>query len=128
MYPVTKSIEALLNQLADLLPQVQVSTYEVHKTKGSEILSWNTVAEIDGKPINPEQIYDYRWPVIMPANHKRRLRKKYKRKGIPGVRQYLEWVIGLQDESEPIPVLQAVMETLKEIDEENFDNGPEPKC
>ena len=127
MYQLTQSISDLLNEIAGMLPQVQVSTYEVHKTKGSEILSWNTITEIDGKPIEPERTYDYRYPVIMPANHHRRLRRRYKSKGIPGVRNYLEWVISLQDENEPIPVLQSIVETLKEFDAENIEDGPQPQ-
>ncbi len=116
---LTKTISDLLSHLARLLPQVQCHSVEKHQVKGSEILSWNTIEEIDDEPIDPERIYTWRYPVIFPANHKRRLKNRYKKKGIPGVQQYLEWIISLQKEGEEIERLQVLKETLIELSEEN---------
>lgn len=119
MHLLTKNISDLLSQLAGLLPQVQCHSVEKHKVLGSEILSWNTIEEIDGQPIDPERSYTWRYPVIFPANHKRRLKNRYKKNGIPGVQQYLEWIISLQKEGDEIERLQVLKQTLIELSEEN---------
>lgn len=119
MHLISKNIENLLFRLAQLLPQVQCHSVEKHKVMGSEILSWNTIEEIDGESIKPEKEYTWKYPVIFPANHKRRLFKRYRKNGIPGIQEYLEWIISLQKEGEEIERLQVLKQTLIELSEEN---------
>lgn len=117
MHQVTKTIEPLLDRLAELLPKVTVGSNEKHYVKGSEILEWGTVTEIDGNPIDPEKTYLWRYPVITYANHFRRLKNSYKKKGIPGVQEYLEWINGLAKGHQVKQHMQAVMALIKTIAE-----------
>jgi len=119
MYLLTTTISNLLSQLAGMLPQVQCHSVEKHKVTGAEIIGWNSIEEIDGEAIDPEKVYTWHYPVISPANHNRRLRNRYKKNGIPGVQQYLEWIISLQKKGDEIERLQVLKETLIELSEEN---------
>lgn len=117
MQPITKNIETLLKQLASKLPQITVNTHEKQWITGAEILAWNTITEIDGKPIISEQMYLWKFPVITIANHYRRLKKRYKAKGIEGVQEYLEWINGLAKGKKIETQMQALMTLIKTIAE-----------
>ena len=117
MHKVTKNIETLLKQLSVKMPQVTVRSHEKHLVKGSEILEWGTITEIDGKPINPEKMYLWQYPVISPANHLRRLRNRYKANGIEGVQEYLEWINGLAKGDKVTTTMQSLKTVIKTIQE-----------
>jgi hypothetical protein len=117
MHQLSKNIEKLILQLAGLLPQVTINSHEKHWVMGSEILSWNTVTEVEGKPINPDKKYLWRYPVISSANHYRRLKNRYKKKGIEGVQEYLEWINGLAKGHKVKKQMQALMTVIKTIAE-----------
>lgn len=117
MHQLSKNIEKLLQQLAGLLPQVTINSNEKHWVKGSEILSWDTIKEIEGKPINPDEKYLWRYPVISSANHYRRLKNRFKKNGIQGVQEYLEWINGLAKGKKISDQMQEVMTVIKTIAE-----------
>jgi hypothetical protein len=71
--------DKLIKKIAERLPVVMEHTIEVHLLKGSEILEWGTVNEIDGKPIDPEKEYRYNMPVQIAVNHYRRLKRAWKK-------------------------------------------------
>lgn len=115
MHQVTNNIDQLLKQLASKLPQVTVHSNEKHLLKGSEILEWETITEIDGKTIIPEKIYRWSYPVFTTANHHRRLRNRFKKNGIQGVQEYLEWINGLKKGKKIAAQMQALMTVIKTI-------------
>jgi hypothetical protein len=85
----SKDIENDLKELAGTLPMVSVESVEKHWLKGSEILEWQTIDKLDGVPIDPEKEYIFFHPVLMAANHFRRLKKAWKKNSINGVIHYL---------------------------------------
>jgi hypothetical protein len=119
MHQLTKNIETLLKQLAQLLPPMNVNTCEKHLLIGQEILEWETITEIDGEPIKPDKTYTWTYPVITNASHYRRLKRKYIANGIPGVKHYLEWVNTLAKGKKIEQQMQMVMTIIKTIDENN---------
>lgn len=117
MHTVSKNIEPLLKKLASKLPQIKINTHEKHWVTGAEILAWETIAQIDGKPIIPEQMYLWEYPVVTLANHYRRLKNRYKAKGIDGVREYLEWINGLAKGKKIETQMQAIQTIIKTLAE-----------
>lgn len=81
-----KKIKAL-KALAANLPLINAQSHEEHWYTGSEILEWDIVKEIDGKPIDPEKRYLYRYPVLMIQNNQRKMKRAYLRNGVDGVSQ-----------------------------------------
>ncbi len=82
----------LMRQLSEKLPKVSFLSHETHYITGAEILEWGTITEFKGQPIVPEQTYKYSYPVIQYANHYRRLKRAYVRRGQPGMEAYLQWI------------------------------------
>lgn len=74
-----------IKRIANRFPLVNERTQEKHYYKGSEILSWNTVTEIDGEAIDPDKTYLYSLPVLMIQNTRRRLARAFVKNGIDGV-------------------------------------------
>ncbi len=60
-----KECNDYLMMIAMKLPLLKEHSCEKHLTKGSEILEWGTITEIDGEPIKPDQEYLYRFPVVI---------------------------------------------------------------
>ena len=117
MHQVTNNIETLLKQLSALLPKITVHSNEKHWVTGAEILEWGTVTEIDGKPIVKNKSYLWKYPVITYANHFRRLKNKYKKNGIDGVQEYLEWIDGLTKGhkiTKQKQILKTIIKTIAE--------------
>ena len=85
--------------------------------KGAEILSWNTITEIDGNPINPEQVYKWNFPVIRYADHYKRLKRRYVKKGIDGVQQYLDWIETLKKRQQINRTMQAIGTVIKTVND-----------
>jgi len=117
MHTVTTNIEKLLKQLAGMLPQVTVYTKEIHLVKGAEILSWGTITQIDGVPINPDKTYRWHYPVITAANHFRRMKERYKKNGIEGIENYLQWLNKLAKGDKMTKAMQALALLIKTIEE-----------
>lgn len=115
MHQLTNNIKALLNQLSAKLPQVTVHSTEKRMIKGSEILSWHTIKEIDGMAIDENKWYKWNYPVITCANHYRRLKNAYKKSGITGVQEYLNWIIKLQKKQKVSNVMVSLEMILKTI-------------
>jgi hypothetical protein len=80
----------LIKKLAANIPTFQQHKHEVHLYTGAEILAWNTIKDIDGKPIDPEKVYTYNYPVIMNVNNERRMKKAYQMGGEKGIKHYME--------------------------------------
>lgn len=87
-----KKINDYLTAIAMKLPIVKEESCEKHLVKGSEILEWGTITEIDGHPINPEKDYLYSFPIVVYTDHLKRLQRAWKRKGPDGISEYLVWV------------------------------------
>lgn len=115
MAHLTDNIIQLLKALANQLPQVTVHSHEKHYITGAEILSWDTVKEIDGEAIVPDNTYLWRYPVLSVANHFRRMKNRYRKKGLPGLKEYFEWLISLQTEGEKIQQLEILKKAITEI-------------
>lgn len=115
MYTITSTIESLLKELASKLPALTVETHEKHLITGAEIISWNTITEIDGKPINPEEKYIWNYPVICYANHYRRLRRRYRKKGIEGVQDYLTYIDSLVKEKKISGTMKAIRKIIQTV-------------
>src|SRR5579872_6399694 len=80
-----KAIKALANKMA----LINGSHTESHWVKGSEILFWGTITEIDGKPIDPEKLYDHVMPVLMIQNNQRRMKRACLKHGVEGMKHVL---------------------------------------
>lgn len=76
-----RAIKALANKMF----LINEGHNEKHWLKGSEILSWGTVKEIEGEPIDPEKLYLYHAPVMMVHNNQRRMKRAFLRDGAAGV-------------------------------------------
>lgn len=72
-------------RLAASMPAVNVASHEVHRYTGAEILAWDTVKEIGGKPIDPEKTYLYNEPVFMIQNNRRVMKRAFLRNGTAGI-------------------------------------------
>lgn len=90
-----REINDYLMAIAMKLPIVKEESCEKHLVKGSEILEWGTIIEIDGQPINPEKDYLYSFPLVIYTDHLKRLQKAWKRKGPDGVSEYMVWIDNL---------------------------------
>lgn len=78
-----------IKRLANTLPWINQSSTETHHCKGSEILEWGTIKEIDGAPINPEKTYAVPMPVLMIQNNGRSIKRAYLRNGVAGIKHFL---------------------------------------
>ena len=81
-----KAIKALEKYV---LP-VNQETHELHWYKGSEILSWDTISEIDGKPIDANKMYQVSEPVLIMRNNARRLKRAFLRSGGKSIEGFLK--------------------------------------
>jgi hypothetical protein len=79
-----KKIAKQLGQIAETLPTVTMLTHEKHLMKGEDMIINGQTELKDGKPIIAGKAYINPMPVIMEVNHKRRMKKLYKKFG-PGV-------------------------------------------
>jgi hypothetical protein len=79
-----------LKRLGNNQPWINEETSELEHLKGSEILSWGTVTEIDGKPIEPEKMYWFRKPVFIVQNKQRRMKRAYLKHGVEGVKNLIQ--------------------------------------
>lgn len=84
----------LLMEIAAKLPAINVHSCEKHLLKGSEILEWETITEIDGKAIIPDKMYEWSYPVITEMNHFRRLKKAWTSSNDPQrrVMEYMKYI------------------------------------
>lgn len=95
---IDKEQDNILRQIAARIPLINVHSVEKHWLKGSEILEWETITEIEGKPIIPEKIYVWNYPVITMMNHYRRLKKIWfthdtdKTKAMEAVLRYMTYI------------------------------------
>lgn len=89
-----------LKIIASQLPSINSASTERHLMTGEEILMLDTITEIDGKPINPEQKYLMRFPVLMVNNHYRRLKKAWYDGGRERVQFYMTTVARIAAEHE----------------------------
>jgi hypothetical protein len=90
-----KEQQAVLIMIAMKLPLLKTECTEKHIVKGSEILEWGTIDELEGKPIDPDKDYIYNYPVVIYQDHLKRLEKAWRRKGPDGVSEYLVWIDNL---------------------------------
>lgn len=89
-YKITRKVKNDLKAVAAKLPQVNDISHERHILKGQEILNDGVLTELKGKTIEPEGIYEMKYPVKIAANHERRLKKAYIRAGVRGVQHYID--------------------------------------
>lgn len=87
----------IIKKLANTLPMVNTITHEDHYLKGSEILEWGTITEINGKKINPEEMYKVSEPVLIARNHQRRMKKAFLKNGADGIGHYLKGVLKIAE-------------------------------
>jgi len=112
---LNNEINDYLMAIAMKLPIVKEESCEKHLVKGSEILDWGTITEIDGQPINPEKDYLYSFPIVVYTDHLKRLQRGWKRKGPDGVSEYLVWVDRLVGKNKAAAAEQAKPKEKKSI-------------
>jgi hypothetical protein len=81
-----KAIKALEKYV---LP-VNQQTNELHWYKGSEILDWGTISEIDGQPIDKDKMYQVSEPVLIMRNNARRLKRAFLKSGGKSIQSFLQ--------------------------------------
>lgn len=87
----TKEDEHILQIYCKKLPIIQTQTHEVHLLTGKELQEMGYV-EHEGQVIDPEKTYRYNAPVLLAANHYRRLKRAWMRNGQVGIENYLREV------------------------------------
>jgi hypothetical protein len=80
--------ELLLRQLAGRIRPERYATQPRQKISGEDLLL-SGHSEVDGQPIDPEETYLIRVPLILQVNHHRRLKRAMARSGVDGVIHYL---------------------------------------
>lgn len=112
---LTREQKYHLKGVAKELPVVFEAAHEKHLVKGSDILEWGTITEIDGLPIDPEREYVWHYPVQMYQNHYRRLKKAYIAHGMMGVYNYLRGINNIIHGSKQADAMRAFLELQKYI-------------
>ena len=84
---ISKQIEAI----AGKLPLIMRSTTERHFVKGAELIA-DDQHEVEGKRVHPEATYVNRLPVQIAINHKRAMKKMFKKYKGAGVQGYINAV------------------------------------
>lgn len=99
---LNKQEEEILKAIASKLPAINVYSCEKHLLKGSEILEWETVTEIDGVAIIPDKMYEWSYPVITEMNHYRRLKKCWTSSSDPQrrVMDYMKYISDIVERHE----------------------------
>jgi len=86
-----KKLKKKIAAEAAKVPQVDINVGEWQNVFGAELLMQGET-EVDGKPINPKQLYRQKMPVILAVNHSRRMTKIYKKHGNEGLLAYFDAV------------------------------------
>lgn len=86
-----KRITKQLENIAGQLPLIMRHTSERHFVKGSELIA-DDRPDIRGVKVIPDAIYVDRLPVQIAINHKRALKKLFKKFKGDGVRAYIDAV------------------------------------
>ena len=88
-----------IKRLASSLPMINDHTHEIHVMKGSEILAWGTITEINGEKINPDGIYKVPMPVMIVRNNARRMKKAFLKNGAAGIGHLLAEVNSIREKN-----------------------------
>ncbi len=88
---LTKWEEKLLRAYSLEMPIIAEDSVEVHVMTGKELKEFGYV-EQEGKPLIDDKKYDYKYPVVIAANHYRRLKKAWLKDGEDGLKKYFERV------------------------------------
>lgn len=83
-----KAIAKQIEKVAGTLPLIMRNTCERHIMTGEEVIAEMAFKEIEGKPVLPSERYMIRQPVQIAINHKRAMKKLYKKHGVIGVVAY----------------------------------------
>ena len=76
-----------LRQIAASMPIVMRHTSEKQIMTGEELLQ-DEIYEVEGEKVDPAKTYVFHAPVQIAINHYRKLKKMYKKHGIPGIKMY----------------------------------------
>lgn len=90
-----KKIAKQIESIAGKLPLIMRHTSERHFVKGAELIA-DDLTEVEGKRIDPEAMYINRLPVQIAINHKRAMKKMFKRYKGEGVQGYINAVNNYQ--------------------------------
>ncbi len=99
-YGINPNLSRALRIIAGQLPMVNQETCEKHRLTGAEVLEETEIREFEGKPIDPKEVYIMPMPVLIAANHYRRLKKAWKRAGRDGVQHYMRRIEKIKIEQE----------------------------
>jgi hypothetical protein len=86
-----KAIAKQIAAIAEKMPVVMRNSYERHIVTGQELLD-SERKEVEGKPIDPAAQYIDPFPVQIAINHKRAMKKLYKKYKASGVNGYINAV------------------------------------
>jgi hypothetical protein len=94
-----KSTYKKLRKIAEQMPVIMKPSCEVHMVKGTELIQQGHTENEQGE-INPYQTYLQKMPVLIAVNHKRAIKKAFKKHGIEGIQAYAEAVDDYQKENQ----------------------------
>jgi hypothetical protein len=89
-----KAIVKQIAAISEKMPIVMRDSYERHLVTGQDLL-YSERTNVDGKPIDPKQKYFDPFPVQIAINHKRAMKKLYKKHKAAGVQGYINAVKSL---------------------------------
>lgn len=85
-----KKISKQIALIAADMPIIMRNTCEKHFMVGADVLQNTEYKEIEGKAILPDKPYIISMPVQVAINHKRAMKKLYKRYKGEGVKAYMD--------------------------------------
>lgn len=97
-----KKLAKQIEGIAGKLPLIMRNTCEKHIVTGAQLIE-DGINEVDGKPVLAEQEYIRNMPVQIAVNHKRAMKKLFKKHKAFGVQAYINAVnkYHLQQNSQP---------------------------
>lgn len=86
---LSKQDEKILRAYVSQMPVITIDTCETHIMTGQEL---KEIGYVEKEPLKNDVKYKYKYPVIIAANHYRRLKKAWLKDGEAGLKKYLEGV------------------------------------
>lgn len=85
-----QAIKNIIKELSAQLPVVFEYSTEEHVVDGSELIAQGHAEHEDGRMVHAGMKYKQNMPVMIAANHERRLRKAYEKHGKEGILSYID--------------------------------------
>lgn len=102
MHKVTSEIRELIVGFIPELPIIMELKHEMHYVDGTVLLYQGLYELEDGKKPVAGILYQQQMPVMIAANHRRRMIHAYQNEGINGLEKYIDEIIKLANNNEII--------------------------